>query len=642
MNQSKEGWVEIDDPLTEEWVTLKVPREVANRELNKKLAKSHLIGGSIMCYGRVWTEPASLIPLGQNISVNCHSDKKFCQNAKLYLVLNNRRVQDRLVTVLNKTTIQLRLLDYKTPFSTVQCNVECSQEDRKIVCGTQFCMGSPPDQPANLTCVIHEHLDNMTCTWYPGQDTYLNTKYKLHLKSLQTEENKTFSANSASAIIPLSQLQKNQTFSVLVCAENELGTVYSDALHIDLNTIVIPETPLVIQNTTVYSPSFKTIIQWQKRTAINETYCEERYKEMASKTWQVREWNAGLKTKHRTEYNLEANTMYEFQVRCKLMHNKGVWSNWTESVVYVTPEAEVMSISVTAHNSKGSSSPANITVKQQHLNYHDGGDYDVGVLWGTAFGVGSISLPVLVLVAKKSWRKRVTIVLTSVAPQWLFEDYPKLQNSSVIRTLQEESGPVIHSSTSLFSDYEEAVITKVEEVQGQKSLDVKKRFQEAVSEKINASEDISASSSDMVESNGYKPQVSHKAFLENVFSNTYKMHSPNLDAKLNPPTLPVNSLMKDYTSPLANVWPAICPDESILLFEKVNLVLNSSKNGQSNIRATTEEEPNTTLAHQWASLLSDDNTEEQTFIPDELLSCLKAVNGDPTDVMSYCPQNIGK
>ncbi|XP_020650905.3 interleukin-23 receptor [Pogona vitticeps] len=780
-----------------------------------------------MCYGHVWTEPASLIPLGQNISINCHSDKKFCRNAKLYLVLNDNRVQDKLLKVINKTTIQLQLFDYKTPFSTVLCNVECSQED-KIVCGTQFCMGSPPDRPANVTCVIHEHLDNMTCTWYPGKDTYLNTNYKLYLKSLQTDEKNMFSANNVSAIIPLSQLQKNQRFSVLVCAENELGTVYSDELHIDLNNIVIPATPLVIQNTTVYSPVFKTIIEWQKQTALNETYCEERYKETKSKTWQVREWNAGSKTEHHTEYNLEANTMYEFQVRCKLTHSKSFWSNWTESVVYVTPEAapasaldvwrylgpshqngsqevtilikpflpkqsrgrilgyrvycekqgeivdlcqtteikckvlvppEVTSIYVTAHNSKGSSIPANITVKQQLLNYHDfppptnlqiiheeqkgvsvkwvppkstgkallwyivewtshhgigwekvpkqstsifigkhismkrngnisvyavyqdgtskassiplleendqdgvadkdpkipsadtshrkdDGDYDVGVLWGIVFGVASISLLVLALITKKFCRKRVSIVLNSITPKWLSEDYPKLQNSSVIKSLQEERDPIIHPSTGLFSVYEDAVITEVEEIQvhkGQTSLDDKKRIREAVSEKINTADDIKfISNSDMVESNGYKPQVSHKTLLGNVFSNTYKTHSQNLDTKLNSPTLPINSLTKGCTSPLATIWPAVCTDEEIFLFEKINLVLNNSRSGQSNI-SSTEEEPDPLVANQWTFLLSENNIQEQTLIPDDLLSCLKATNEDPTDVMSYFPQNMAK
>ncbi|KAH0618524.1 hypothetical protein JD844_017813 [Phrynosoma platyrhinos] len=97
--------------------------------------------GVIICYGHVWTEPASLIQMGQNISINCHVDKELCENGKLYLVLNKVRVKDQLLTVINETTIQLQLQDYQHPFSTVQCNVNCPQKHERMICGTQFCLG---------------------------------------------------------------------------------------------------------------------------------------------------------------------------------------------------------------------------------------------------------------------------------------------------------------------------------------------------------------------------------------------------------------------------------------------------------------------------------------------------------------------
>ncbi|CAI5776978.1 interleukin-23 receptor [Podarcis lilfordi] len=239
---------------------------------------------TIHCPGKVWTEPASTIQMGQNITINCHSDKDVCQNAKKRMRLNQREVEDRLVSVINKTTVQLQLHNYNISFSTVICYTVCPPEKNQIICGTEFCVGHSPDMPANLTCVVYEYSDNMTCTWDPGKNTQLSTRYNLYLKSFQGEENKTFPANNASGTIPLSQMWKNKTFYVGVCAENHLGTNCSEELYVHLDDLVVPATPIIIQ--IIDSPLFKTTIQWEKQTAINETYCEERYKEKTGETWQ--------------------------------------------------------------------------------------------------------------------------------------------------------------------------------------------------------------------------------------------------------------------------------------------------------------------------------------------------------------------
>ncbi|XP_062990581.1 interleukin-23 receptor [Elgaria multicarinata webbii] len=783
---------------------------------------------STQCYGHVWTEPATVIQMGQTISINCHSDKEFCQNANIYMEINDVRINNKL-SVINKTTVQLLLHDYKNPFSTVICSIECPNK-RVVICGTQFCMGYLPDKPANLTCVIHENSNNMTCTWDPGKDTKLNTTYNLSLKSLQTEENRTLFANSDSIIIPLSQLQKNQTFSVSVCAKNDLGTVHSEQLIVELANIVVPATPVITQHKTLDSPVLKTILQWEKRSAIKETSCKERYKEKKSEIWQVRDWDTGVQSNHQTEYNLNANTIYEFQVRCKLIHPGSIWSRWSESVEYMTPEAEPSSVLdvwrylgpiyqngsqevtilikpflpnesrgrilgyrvfcenqgemmdlckttetkckvlvppavtivyVTAHNSKGSSKPANITMGQQPHHYHDfppptdmqiirdeekgtsaiwgppksngqtvlwyivewtsadfsdylhgimwkkvprqnkttfieedigmkrnfsisvyavyqdgisksctvqilvktnedgqtginpesillatNDDGDVGVLLGIGFGVACLVVLILTFIAQKSCRKRVSTVCSSITPAWLFEDYPKLQNSSVIKSLEERNGSVMHSSTGLFVDYADAVVTEVEEIlvhKEYKALDDAKEIREAVSEKVNIPEDrLFIGNSDVTEGNGYKPQVSNKTFLGSVFSSTYGIHSQTPDTKSNTPGLPMNSLIKGYTSPMATIWPVAGTDKNTFLFEKISLVMNNSRSGQNNMVSSANEEQDTSTANQWKALLSDEDIQEQTLIPDELLSCLNVLDEDSTNVMSYFPQNTAK
>ncbi|XP_044297093.1 interleukin-23 receptor-like [Varanus komodoensis] len=782
--------------------------------------------GPILCYGHVWTEPANINQIGQDISINCHSDKEFCENAKIYMDLNEVRVEDSNLTVINKTTVQLQLHNYGEPFSKVVCNVQCSKT-RVVICGTQFCMGYLPDRPANLACVIQEYSDCMICTWDPGKDTYLNTSYNLYLKSVQTKENKTFNANSAlnGVNIPLNQLQKNQTFSVSVCAKNALGAAHSDQLLVELHNIVIPALPVITQNKTIDSPIRKTIMQWEEQSASNETSCEERYKEMASEKWHVREWDASIQRMHRTEYNLNANTMYEFQVRCKFTHVGSIWSKWSESVVYKTPEAEPSSILdvwrylgptyqngsqevtilikpflphesrgrilgyrifyecqgemidlcqttetkckvlvppavtivyVTAHNSKGSSSPANITMNQQPQHYHDSlpptnmqiiedehkgisatweppksigksvlwyivewtpadfshnihgimwekvpvqntttyvkedlqverdfnisvyavyqdstsepctlqklvkknearqtenistatngdVDTDVGVLLGISFGVACFSVFTLALAAKKACRKRVKAVFSSVKPAWLFEDYPKLQNSNVIRSLQGKNSSAAHDAAPLFADYADAVVTEVEEImvhKQHKTLDDEKETREDISLKVNFPEDTAVGNSDMPEENGYKPQVFNKTFQGSVFNGGLDIHSQNPGVKS---TLPMNSFVRDYTNPMIALCPVAGTDENMFLVEKISLVLNNSRNEQNNMVSSAVEESDTPMANQWKSLLSGEDIQEQTLIPDEMLSGLKAVNyGGSPNVMGYFTQNTAK
>ncbi|XP_053246961.1 interleukin-23 receptor [Podarcis raffonei] len=634
-----------------------------------KTEKSPGLNDTIRCPGKVWTEPASTIPVGQNITINCHSDKDVCQNAKKRMLLNQREVEDRLVLVINKTTVQLQLHNYNISFSTVICYSVCPPEKNQIICGTEFCVGHSPDMPANLTCVVYEYSDNMTCTWDPGKNTQLSTRYNLYLKSFQGEENKTFPANNASGTIPLSQIWKNKTFYVGVCAENHLGTNCSEELYVHLDDLVVPATPIIIQ--IIDSPLFKTTIQWEKQTAINETYCEERYKEKTGKTWQVRKWGADFKREHQTEYNLDAYTEYEFQVRCKLTHAQSFWSKWSESAVHMTPEAGEFHCSLfpdlhvlfsavqrglfyqdgyqqTLFLAGPVSAPALPGKTQDTYNgpgnmfaVTNGDGDDGGVLWGTGFGMFFLFIIILSLIATNI--KRVKTAFWSITPKWLFEDYPRMQNSSVIKSLQGENGGITHNSTGLFIDHEDAVVTEVEETlvhKEYKVVDHKEETREAVLDNVNIPEDILfVGNSDTTEENGYKPQISSPAVLQD---STYEIHSQSPDKKPNIPALPASSLIKDFPTPMATTWPTVGTNENTFLFDKISLVLNNSKSGQSNMVSSTDEEPHTPTENQWKPLLSDEDIQEQTLIPDELLSCLNAVNEDSSDIMSYFPQNVAK
>lgn len=198
----------------------------------------------------------------------------------------------------------------------------------------------------------------------------------------------------------------------------------------------------------------------------------------------------------------------------------------------------------------------------------------------------------------------------------------------------------MHNFSWLLLDYEDAVVAEVEETlidKECKPLDNKRETKGSPSD-INLPDTPFVNNSDMTEEHGYKPQVCNKASL---FSSSCETYSQNLDTKSNLPASSMNILIKDYMSPITSMWPTEGMDENTLLLEKVRLSLSNSTSGQSNIFTSTEES-NRAMENQWKIPLPENNIQEQTLIPDELLSCLRTANENSTDLMSYFPQSIIK
>uniref|UniRef100_A0A452HUE3 Fibronectin type-III domain-containing protein n=1 Tax=Gopherus agassizii TaxID=38772 RepID=A0A452HUE3_9SAUR len=547
---------------------------------------------NIHCSGYVWIEPAPIIQMGLNISINCHSTLN-CQMAKLYMMLNDTHIEDKLLTTINKTTVQLQLHDFRKPYSTVLCYAKCpNRAAYMVVCGTQFSAGHPPDSPTNLTCVIYEHSDHLTCAWDAGKYTYISTNYILYLKSLQTGEEKEF-PSTAAINISLSKLQGGKLYSIWVQAKNDLGTAHSDHLHVNLEDLVIPATPVITNVETTDSSAPRTILHWKKQTSMENVYCEERYRALADQTWHMKEWDINVTRGPHTEYSLELNTEYEFQVRCRLILAKSYWSGWSAPFTYTTPEA-------------GEFTPR-LTSELLHL---------------------LLSFSYCHSVQRQFYPVKVSTALASLTPKWLTEDFPNVENSSVVKSFQEKSELMTCNSNQLFLDNDDPVVTEVLETSLQedcKTTDTKKGNRKVATEHMAISQNSLFVSTLVTEqNNGYKPQVSNRSPLGNISSNTYEAQSQALDPNTYLSSQDTNVFLKDYTSPITFLWNAEGTESNTFLLEKINLILNN-RSGQSNTFSTTDEEPNTLLENQWKSPPSTENVQEQTLVPEELVSCLGAV-----------------
>ncbi|XP_025954307.2 interleukin-23 receptor isoform X2 [Dromaius novaehollandiae] len=769
---------------------------------------------TIKCSGHVWIEPAPVVPMGCNISINCLSTLR-CQRAAYSILLNYTPAAGVLRPV-NSTTFQLQLQDLREPNWIVTCLARCPNSDKKeLVCGTQVLAGYPPESPSNLSCAVHERSERLACTWDAGKPTHLPTRYALHLRSVQTEEEVVFAAGPALAV-PLSALRGGSRYAAWLRASNELGTARSPQRLLDLQQLVIPALPIIagVETTEASPPS--TIVHWKQQTRQKDVCCEERHRAAGAAEWHVRAWAWGPGP--RMPYALDGGTRYEFQVRCRLGAAGSPWSAWSSPFLYTTPEAApaaapdvwrrlgpafpngsrevtvlieplpphaahgrilgyvvsgqsraavpplcntsatacrllvppgVRALYVTAYNAKGASGPASIALahhlagdrefpapaavqvrredgsrvavtwrrprrsakpllwfvleslsaapygqehrffwkkvpKQDtlayiqeeaaagsHINvsvyavYPDGVskpcsgqvfpeeqfldstysqisyDDDIGGFLGLGVSVVVLSVVFVILMFKKSARKRISTIIVPLMPKWLLEDFPHMENSNVIKSLQEKSEFTRNNFSEPFLDNSDPTVTEIEEMpvhEEYRTVDIRKKHSEAAPEKaacLRSSVPASSAATELV--SDYKPQLSDGNPLGYVAANFYQTQPHTLA-----PEPETNVFFRDYTSPVTYLWNAEGTEQHAFLLEKINLILNNNRSGQNNAFDSAQEEQNTLLESQWEKTLSSENAQEQTLVPDELVSCLRTMQEESVDIKICFPQGIGR
>ncbi|KAM6263521.1 interleukin-23 receptor isoform 2-T2 [Spheniscus humboldti] len=747
---------------------------------------------NIRCSGHVWIEPAPVVQMGSNISINCLSTLG-CSWAK-FLILLNYSLAEGPLRPLNSSTVQLRLRNFQMPFGTVACLARCpNSEQHQLVCGTDVLAGYPPDTPKNLTCTIREHSGFLVCTWDAGRPTHLSTHYTLHLRSVGTvaaedaEEEDVFPAGLP---VPLSALHSGSHYLAWVQASNALGVARSAPRRLDLQELVVPALPLVAGAETTETSPPTTAIRWRRQTLLENVHCEERHKATGAPAWHV---------------------------RCRLSPVNSPWSAWSTPFLYTTPEAApavapdvwrrlgpvfpngshevtvlikplpprdargrilgytvaaespggvlllcntsstvcsvlvppgARTLHVTAHNSRGSSSPASITLSQgasgqeefpapvamevkpenqsrvsvawqsphrsgrsplwfivewvstthysqeeqyfwKKVPYHEthtyiqeeaaaGGrinvsvyavypngvskqssgqvpaedqllastyseishDDDIEVFLGLGVSMVILSVVFVILMFKKSARKRINATVVSLLPKWLFEDFPHMENSNVVKSLQEKSDFMSNSFHEPFLDTSDPTVMEIEEVPVHKEYKNvatrRKPSREVPEDGERPGSTVPASIMTPEQISDYKPQVSDGNPLGYVAANIYQTQPPT---PLSEPEM--NIFFRDYTSPVSHLWDGEGRGHHVCLLEKINLILNNSRSGQSHAFGSFQGGHGSLLENQWGHTLASE-VQEQTLVPDELVSCLRAMNGESVDIKTCFPQNIGR
>lgn len=168
-----------------------------------------------------------------------------------------------------------------------------------------------------------------------------------------------------------------------------------------------------------------------------------------------------------------------------------------------------------------------------------------------------------------------------------------------------------------------------------KNVDIKKKPSTAVPENTEHPQSSAPAVSAAPEHiSDYKPQISDGSPLGYVAANIYQAqsHTPAPE----PETTETTFFFRDYTSPVSYLWNAEGAEHNVCLLEKINLILNNNRSGQNYAFSSAQEE------NQWEKTLSSENVQEQTLVPDELVSCLRAKNEEPVDIQSCLQQRIGR
>lgn len=589
---------------------------------------------NINCSGRIWVEPPTIFKMGLNISIYCQAAIKNCQPRKLYFYKNG--IKERFqITRINKTTARLWYNNFLEPHASMYCTAECpGYFQETLICGKDISSGYPPDVPDKVTCVIYEYSGNMTCTWNTGKPTYIDTKYVVYVKSLETKEEQQY-LTSNYINISIDSLRGGKNYLVWVQAENVLGMEKSKQLQIHLDDIVIPSASIISRAEDINTTVPKTIIHWDSQTKIENVSCEMRYKATTNQTWNVKEFDTNFTYTQQSEFYLEPNTKYVFQVRCQEI-GKSYWQSWSSPFFHKTPETISQVTLKSFQHDTQNSGLLTASIIKGHLTSDDR-QQNFGLLLGMVFFAVVLSILSLIGIFNRSFRTGIKRRILLLIPKWLHENIPNMENSNAAKMLQEKS-EFMNNNSSEQVLYVDPVIAEIEIFlpEERKPTDYKKKRNTGSLETRGCLQKSLLTSTTVGYipdlSTGYKPQISNFLTEGNHPSNDDETVSSTLKPSVDSLDLGKNARFKN--SDFAFSVSSVNSLSNILFREELSLILNQGECSPPDMQNSIEEETTMLLEN------APPNETEQTLLPDEFVSCLGIMNEESPCVNPYFPQNI--
>ncbi|GAB1290900.1 Interleukin-23 receptor [Apodemus speciosus] len=406
---------------------------------------------------------------------------------------------------------------------------------------------------------------------------------------------------------------------------------------------MIPSASIISRAETTNATVPKTIIYWESKTMIGKVFCEMRNKATTNQTWNVKEFDANFTYVQQSEFYLEPNSKYVFQVRCRGTGKRN-WQPWSSPFVHQTsptgcPFLNKYAFSeVSQATSKSPQEPQKIemltaTIFKGHLTSDN--SQDIGLLSGMVFL--AIMLPIFSLIGifNRSLRIGIKRKVLLMIPKWLYEDIPNMENSNVAKLLQEKRVYLRMITASEQALYVDPVLTEIREISPleHKPTDYKEERLTGLLETRDCPLTTLSTSSSVVYipdlNTGYKPQVSNVPPGGNHFINRDERDPVSLEA-----TDDHFAQFKTYPNFQFSASSMTLLSKTLIL-DELSLVLNQGEFNSLDIQNSRQQE---------ASIFQSDSPSEiipaQTLLSDEFVSCLAIGNEDLPSINSYFPQNV--
>uniref|UniRef100_A0A3B3UDH6 Interleukin-12 receptor subunit beta-2-like n=1 Tax=Poecilia latipinna TaxID=48699 RepID=A0A3B3UDH6_9TELE len=246
--------------------------------------------------GYVTAEPATVLLMGSNLTVYCHTFQ--CEKGT-YVFLN-------ILLLFRITTV-------------------------------------PPDKPANINCETTRSSDLVNCSLDRGRETYVDTFYNVSVHRYRVFVLDLI-LDGEEISIPRGIIEENTKYTLTVSAYNLFGASRSDPFVFSLADIVIPETPWVVK-VEFMNDSTSAVLHW--KTSESSMRLRSQIRLRGNNTW-VKRRHVDLSEGLIRVENLKPETEYEFQIKtCSSTSGQStslkasrrvLCSKWSPSVRRTSPE----------------------------------------------------------------------------------------------------------------------------------------------------------------------------------------------------------------------------------------------------------------------------------------------------------------
>ncbi|XP_029427086.1 granulocyte colony-stimulating factor receptor isoform X2 [Rhinatrema bivittatum] len=210
--------------------------------------------------------------------------------------------------------------------------------------------GYPPSKPSNLSCIMNLTEESLTCTWSPGQETYLETNVTLERQRSRDgalPEKKPDCAplkGQNHCTVPRELLNLYQKEVIWVTAQNALGKSESEKLClVPMDAVKLdPPTIETIKSSSLDGGCLSVLCRKPREgTWLSQLY-ELRYKAEEDAAWSVISSSQSPDVMNRSMQikgcGFLAARVYYFQVRCMKEFSQGHWSMWSPVITFLTPK----------------------------------------------------------------------------------------------------------------------------------------------------------------------------------------------------------------------------------------------------------------------------------------------------------------